>query len=98
MAESETTPPLTAETEKLQEKEVTSATESFVDTSTRPPSVHSNKEKIEEEARPAENADEASPDQEEIVYPGLLTKIGVGIGLALAVFLVSFDLFAVLIR
>jgi len=100
MAEYESTPPSTAEQENLHEKELTSASESLVDTSTKPPSIHSNTEKMEPQGEETEEkGDEASPDEEEeIVYPGLITKIGVGVGLALAVFLVRSGFFTLLTR
>jgi hypothetical protein len=34
------------------------------------------------------DSDTATPSDDEIVYPGIMTKVAVGIGLALAVFLV----------
>jgi sorbitol-specific phosphotransferase system component IIBC len=37
----------------------------------------------------AEKKDEAADASDEIVYPGIVTKVGVGVGLALAIFLVS---------
>lgn len=49
-------------------------------TPTPAPSVHSDKKEVE------------APQQaeDEIQYPGMMTKVAVGIGLALAVFLVRF--------
>lgn len=49
-----------------------------------PESIHSNAEKQEKIETPKSK----SPDEEEIKYPGTMTKFGVGVGLALVVFLV----------
>jgi len=100
MAEHESTPPSTGDQEKLQEKELTSASQSLVEAPTRPPSIHSNIEKTGEEGTTEEKRDDVPPEEEgeEIVYPGLITKVGVGVGLALAVFLVKSRSFALLTR
>ena len=61
-----------------------------------PPSAHSNMEKLgeklgekleEAKAEQDQNA-KGQDDDDEIQYPGIITKIAVGIGLALAIFLV----------
>jgi hypothetical protein len=71
---------------------LTSPTNSVLENPPTPTSLHSNAEKAEEQKNGI-TADAPSSNDDEIQYPPMITKVAVGIGLGLAVFLVLPSLF-----
>jgi len=78
--------PVTKEETSREKSLLTSPSESYLEKlSPAPASIHSNTPKPEDEA----NNDEPSVSDDETQYPPNMTKVAVGVGLALAVFLVQ---------
>src|SRR5271169_5118753 len=82
-----------AQEQKELDSEMTTASNSLVEKSPGPETIEEG-ENVETEgeeavadANPKDESKESSEDETQ--YPGMVTKVGVGVGLALAVFLLS---------